>query len=130
MSIIHDYWGPLLVAANVYGYFLTFFSFAKAYWFPSHAEDRKFSSSSVYDFFMGIEFNPRFGKYFDFKLFHNGRPGIVAWTLINFSFAAAQYQQLGYVTNSMLLLNWFHFVYVIDFFYNEASLLFFSKEKV
>jgi 7-dehydrocholesterol reductase len=125
LSIIHDNWGPLLIAANCYGYFLTVFSFVKAYLFPSHPEDRKFSSSSIYNLFMGIEFNPRFGKYFDFKLFHNGRPGIVAWTLINFSFAAAQYNQIGYVTNSMLLLNWLHFVYVIDFFYNEVFIWFF-----
>jgi 7-dehydrocholesterol reductase len=36
----------------------------------------------LYDMYMGVELNPRFGKYFDFKLFHNGRPGIVAWTLM------------------------------------------------
>lgn len=70
--------------------------------------------------FWGIEFNPRLGKFFDFKLFHNGRPGIIAWTLINFSFACAQYNKIGYVTNSMLLLNWLHLVYVVDFFYNEV----------
>jgi 7-dehydrocholesterol reductase len=119
LSIIHDYWGPLLFAANVYGYGLALFSYMKAHYFPSHPNDRKFSGSMIYDFFMGIEFNPRFGKYFDFKLFHNGRPGIIAWTLINFSFAAAQYKEIGYVTNSMLLLNWLHLVYVLDFFYNE-----------
>lgn len=36
----------------------------------------------LYDFYMGIELNPRFGDIWDFKLFHNGRPGIVAWTLM------------------------------------------------
>ncbi|KAI8850125.1 ergosterol biosynthesis ERG4/ERG24 family-domain-containing protein [Chytridium lagenaria] len=30
--------------------------------------------SWIYDLYMGIEFNPRFGQLFDFKLFHNGRP--------------------------------------------------------
>ncbi|KAL1920089.1 uncharacterized protein VTP21DRAFT_1235 [Calcarisporiella thermophila] len=118
-SIVHDNWGGLLVMANIYGYALTFFSYVKAYIFPSHPEDRKFSGSIVYDMMMGIEFNPRFGKYFDFKLFHNGRPGIVAWTLINLSFAAAQYQKIGYVTNSMIAVNFLHAVYVLDFFYNE-----------
>lgn len=54
---------------------------------------------------MGIEFNPRIGKWFDFKLFFNGRPGIVAWTLINLSFAAKQQQLYGHVTNSMVLVN-------------------------
>ena len=68
---------------------------------------------------MGIEFNPRLGKLFDFKLFHNGRPGIVAWTLINASFAVAQYQKIGYITNSMILLNVLHAIYVLDFFYHE-----------
>lgn len=31
---------------------------------------------------MGIELNPRLGDDFDLKLFSNGRPGIVAWTLM------------------------------------------------
>ncbi|RKO92268.1 ergosterol biosynthesis ERG4/ERG24, partial [Blyttiomyces helicus] len=118
-SLVHDNWGGLLVAANVYGYLLTTFCFIKAYIAPSHAADRKFSGSWIYDLFMGIEFNPRIGKMFDFKLFYNGRPGIVWWTLINFSFACAQYVKIGYVTNSMVLLNFLHAVYVLDFFIHE-----------
>jgi 7-dehydrocholesterol reductase len=89
-TIIYDNWGALLVFANIYGYSLTAFSFLKAHFFPTHAEDRKFSGNLVYDIYMGIEFNPRIGPL-DMKLFHNGRPGICAWTLINLSFAAAQY---------------------------------------
>lgn len=54
---------------------------------------------------MGIEFNPRVGKWFDFKLFFNGRPGIVAWTLINLSYMAKQQELYGHVTNSMILVN-------------------------
>jgi 7-dehydrocholesterol reductase len=38
--------------------------------------------SILYDLYMGVELNPRFGRYFDFKLFTNGRPGIIAWTLM------------------------------------------------
>jgi 7-dehydrocholesterol reductase len=119
-SIIADHFGSLMIAANSYGYFLTMFSYCKAHYFSSHPNDRKFSNSRIYDFFMGIELNPRFGNYFDFKLFHNGRPGIVAWTLINLSFAAAQYNEIGRVTNSMILLNIFHALYVVDFFYHEV----------
>ncbi|KAI8819060.1 ergosterol biosynthesis ERG4/ERG24 [Chytriomyces cf. hyalinus JEL632] len=118
-TLVYDHWGALLVAANVYGYFLTGFSYVKAHLFPTHPADRKFSSSAIYDMFFGIEFNPRLGKMFDFKLFHNGRPGIVAWTLINASFAYAQYVQIGYITNSMVLVNILHAIYVLDFFYNE-----------
>ncbi|KDQ20237.1 hypothetical protein BOTBODRAFT_125802 [Botryobasidium botryosum FD-172 SS1] len=118
-SIIADLWGPLLIAANAYGYILSIFSYVKAWYFPSHPEDCKFSGSIPCDIFMGIEFNPRFGEMWDFKQFHNGRPGIIAWTLIDISFAAAQYNEYGYVTNSMILLNILHMIYVVDFFYNE-----------
>lgn len=118
-SIIADNWGPLLIATNVYGYLLAAFSYIKAHLFPSHPEDRKFSGSRIYDFYMGIEFNPRLGKLWDFKLFHNGRPGIIGWTLINFSFAAAQFQKFGYVTNSMVLVNVLQALYVLDFFVHE-----------
>lgn len=81
-AIVAKNWLPLIIAFNVYGYLLTSFAWVKAHWFPTHSEDRKFSGSLVYDFYMGIELNPRIGEWFDFKLFHNGRPGIVAWTLM------------------------------------------------
>lgn len=37
----------------------------------------------IYDFYMGIELNPRLGNHWDLKLFHNGRPGIIAWILMS-----------------------------------------------
>jgi len=123
MSIIHDHWGGLFIMTNIYGYFLSFFSYFKAHLFPTHPDDCKFTGSIVYDYFMGIELNPRIGKMFDFKLFHNGRPGIIAWSLINISNAAAQYYRFGKVTNSMMLVNYIQAVYVIDFFWNENRYL-------
>lgn len=119
LSIIADHWAGLLVAANVYGFLLTAAAFVKAHLSPTHADDRKFSGSWLYDLFMGIEFNPRLGGLFDLKLFHNGRPGIVAWTMINVSFAAAQYNRFGAVTDSMVLVNVLQALYVVDFFLHE-----------
>ncbi|EDO38405.1 predicted protein [Nematostella vectensis] len=119
MTVIYNYWGSLLVLANILGILLTAFVYVKAHYFPTHKEDRCFSGSFFYDFYMGIEANPRIGNL-DFKLFFNGRPGIVAWTLINLSMAARQYEQLGYVTNSMLLVNILQGMYVVDFFAHEA----------
>ena len=85
-TIVYDHWPALVVIANIWGNLLAFFTFVKAYYFPTHAEDRKFSGNVLYDYFMGIEFNPRIGDL-DFKLFFNGRPGICGWTVINISFA-------------------------------------------
>lgn len=42
-AIIATNWAGLLVAANVYGFLLSMFAYYKAYRFPTHAEDRKFS---------------------------------------------------------------------------------------
>ena len=68
MSIIADNWLGLFVAANFMGYFLTVFAYVKAHLFPCHPNDRKFSGSLWYDMFMGIEFNPRIGELWDFKV--------------------------------------------------------------
>lgn len=119
LTIIFDHWGSLLWVANVVGFSIAIFAYIKAHRFPSFPQDRKFSGSFIYDFFMGVELNPRQGPI-DFKLFFNGRPGIVAWTLINISFAAAQLDRYGYITNSMLLVNLFHALYVLYFFWKES----------
>lgn len=74
-------------------------------WCPFFMCFSKFTGNFFYNYMMGIEFNPRIGKWFDLKLFFNGRPGIVAWTLINLSFAAKQRELHGHVTNSMVLVN-------------------------
>lgn len=118
-TIIFDHWGSLLCMANMTGFFVGVFVYVKALFFPSYEEDRKFSENSIYDFIMGVELNPRVGPL-DLKLFFNGRPGIVAWTLINISFAAAQYNMYGHVTNSMILVNLLQGLYVLYFFWKEA----------
>lgn len=118
-TIIFDHWGELLVLANIIGYTVAILAYIKAYYAPSWAKDNKYSGSFIYDFYMGIELHPRIGPL-DLKLFFNGRPGIVAWTLINLSFAAAQYQTYGFVTNSMLLVNLFQALYVLYFFWKET----------
>jgi 7-dehydrocholesterol reductase len=81
-AIIARNWEGLIVAFNMYGYLLPLIAYVKAHLAPTHTDDRKFSGSMIYDYYMGIEFNPRIGAWFDFKLFHNGRPGIVMWTLM------------------------------------------------
>ena len=118
LAVIANHFEAYLYAMNFYGFLLSLLCLIKGYIAPTHPEDCKYSGSTIFDFFVGIELNPRLGN-FDLKLFHNGRPGIIAWTLIDLSYTAMQYQKLGRVTNSMLLVDLFHFIYVIDFFVNE-----------
>ncbi|SZF00567.1 unnamed protein product [Blumeria hordei] len=118
-AIIAKSWEGLLFITNIAGFLLTIEAYLKALYAPTHPNDRKFSSSILYDIYMGVELNPRIGRYFDYKLFINGRPGIVAWTLIDLSFIAYQYQRFGMVTNSIVVTTILHMTYVVDFFYNE-----------
>ena len=81
------------------------------------------SGHVLYDFFMGRELNPRVLKSFDWKVFCELRPGMIGWMLLNLSCLKVQYQTLGYVTGSMLLLNVFQGLYVWDALYQERAIL-------
>lgn len=76
----------------------------------------------LYDFWMGRELNPRLGPI-DIKEFCELYPGMIGWAMLNLSFAYQQYTSLGYVTNSMLLVNLFELWYIADALYNERSIL-------
>ncbi|KAF4430505.1 7-dehydrocholesterol reductase [Fusarium acutatum] len=113
-------WSSLIGAMNLAGFVISALALVKAYVMPTHPEDRKFSGSFLYDFFMGIELNPRLGENFDLKLFSNGRAGMMVWTLIDFSNMAYQYQNQGYVELSLILVTALQTIYVVDFFVNES----------
>jgi len=78
-TIIAYYWGELFIVANIIGFVISLCAYIKAYISPSYIEDNKVTDSFIYNYTMGIEFNPRCGPI-DIKLFFNGRPGIFAWT--------------------------------------------------
>lgn len=71
---------------------------------------------------IGRELNPRIGD-FDIKFFTELRPGMIGWQVINLAFAAKQYLDLGYITNSMILVQSFQAWYIIDSLWNEEAVL-------
>jgi len=80
------------------------------------------SGNAVYDFFMGRELNPRFGT-FDWKEFCELRPGLIGWMILNLAMMSKQYERMGYVTGSMILINIFQGLYVWDALYQERAIL-------
>ena len=78
---------------------------------------------ALYDFFMGRELNPRIFGSFDLKEFCELYPGLIGWVVIDVAMAFKQYESLGYVTNSMLLVCTFHAMYVADALYFEKAIL-------
>ncbi|XP_054900527.1 delta(14)-sterol reductase LBR isoform X2 [Poeciliopsis prolifica] len=82
------------------------------------------SGKVIYDFFKGRELNPRI-KEFDLKFFCEMRPGLIGWCLINFAMALAEMKQqkLDAPSSSMILVNVFQLIYVVDGLWNEEAIL-------
>ena len=80
------------------------------------------SKNILFDWFIGRELNPRIGDW-DIKLFCELRPGLLLWFLLNLSCLQRQFQKIGYITNSMILVNLLQFIYIIDGVLNEEGCL-------
>jgi hypothetical protein len=77
-----------------------------------------------YDFWMGRELNPRiFNNTLDLKFVCELRPGLIGWSILNLALMARQFVDLGYVTNSMILVNLGQGYYVFDAIWNENAIL-------
>jgi len=70
-------------------------------------------------FCLGTELNPRIGS-FDIKIFTIGRVGMIGWSIVILSLAAAQYEIYGSITNSMILVVIFQMIYIIDWAWKES----------
>ncbi|XP_028295822.1 delta(14)-sterol reductase LBR [Gouania willdenowi] len=82
------------------------------------------SGNVAYDFFKGRELNPRI-KNFDLKFFCEMRPGLIGWCLINFAMAVTEMKlhNLDSPSCSMILVNLFQLLYVLDGLWNEEAIL-------
>ncbi|KAJ3339911.1 7-dehydrocholesterol reductase [Gonapodya sp. JEL0774] len=166
-TIVADNYAGLITTCCISGYVVASYAYIKAFVSPTHPDDRKFTGSFVFDYFWGIEFNPRetwfpkigqntSGTGLDWKLYWVGRHGMMGWSLINLrydfcilrmpamdsitysgcgSLAVAQHRLLAanpgfpskyspvplpsHITNSMVLINVLHTMYIADFFYFE-----------
>jgi delta14-sterol reductase len=74
--------------------------------------------------------NPSIGS-FDIKYFNELRPGLILWVLLNIATACEQYvRNGGVVTDSMILINAFQFLYVADGLYNEVGVNYFHNQSL
>jgi protein-S-isoprenylcysteine O-methyltransferase Ste14 len=119
-TVLADNLGALLTTANIFTYLFCFY----LYWWgkKTGTRDERITHNAVYDFWLGTALNPRVGT-FDFKLFCEARPGLIAWVAINLSFAFKQYAQHGSVSVPMLLVCFFHFWYIADYYFHEEAIL-------
>uniref|UniRef100_H3BYW6 Transmembrane 7 superfamily member 2 n=1 Tax=Tetraodon nigroviridis TaxID=99883 RepID=H3BYW6_TETNG len=124
-TYIHSHFLQLAVASFLVSALLSVYLYARSlHAAPGELALGGSSGNLVYDFFKGRELNPRL-KNFDLKFFCEMRPGLIGWVLINFSMALAEMerQQLDAPSASMLLVNLFQLLYVLDGLWNEEAIL-------
>jgi len=117
MTIIYDEYGGLLVVSTILGIVGAYLAYLKGRLYPTNS-DTTVHHKFWYDVWMGVELNPRIG-FFDIKIFMIGRLGMFGWGMMLLSLAAKQYQYLGYLTNSMILVFVFELIYILDWAWKE-----------
>ncbi|XP_074472692.1 delta(14)-sterol reductase TM7SF2-like isoform X2 [Sebastes fasciatus] len=125
LTYIHSHFLQLTTAAFLISVLLSVYLYVRSHY--AAAEQLALGGSSgnvVYDFFKGHELNPRI-KEFDLKFFCEMRPGLIGWCLINFAMALAEmkHQNLDAPSYSMILVNLFQLLYVVDGLWNEEAIL-------
>jgi len=115
LTLVPEHFWGLFVAANLVSVVMTG-------WLYLRGTDRQRGVRGlVQDLWYGVELNPRLAGI-DIKMF-SYRPSLMGLAVINASFAALQYEQLGYLTTQMWLYQAFTFVYVFNYFQFEYGML-------
>ena len=112
-------------AANMFAWVfaLVLYTLCQFNAFDGGLNNQRCTGCVPYDYFMGSTTNPRVG-WFDLKFFCESRPGLILWVMFNFSMALKQYEELdGRITYSMGLVCFFQFFYILDYFWQEQSIL-------
>lgn len=107
LNTVMDHYGPLTSVAMICGDIVSIGVYLGA--FISRKQHRVYGNA-IYDYFMGVYLNPRFLNL-DLKMFAEIR---IAWMILFFltlSSAAKQYEELGYITNSMFFMIVAHGLY-------------------
>lgn len=119
LAVVQEHFFSVFAVANVAAFSFSIYLAARG---RKREGGRPGALGFVIDTFYGVELNPTIGGI-DLKMF-SYRPSLMGLCLLNFSFAAAQYQQLGYITTRMLVYQVFYFVYLLNYFQFEYGMIY------
>ncbi|NXH17603.1 LBR protein, partial [Bucco capensis] len=125
LHYLYDHFMQFAVSAAAFSVGLSFYLYIRSLKAPE--EELAPSGNSgyfVYDFFTGHELNPRIGS-FDLKYFCELRPGLIGWVIINLAMLLAEMKMhnQSVPSLSMILVNSFQLLYVVDALWNEEAIL-------
>jgi hypothetical protein len=123
--------GAIFNVGCAFGFVFSVAVYVKARLFPTNS-DAAFRNDWPQDFFLGQELSPRLPftsptsilHQLDSKLFCIGHCGMISWTIVNLSHAARQYQDFGFVSINMILVNVFQAIYTVDWAWKEVWYLY------
>ncbi|KAF1992338.1 delta(24(24(1)))-sterol reductase [Aulographum hederae CBS 113979] len=100
--------GSLMSVAIISGYLVSSAEYTSAIW---RGAQHQVTGSPVYDFFMGVELNPRLFGWLDFKMFYEVRIPWFILLFVSMAAAANQYDKYGYVAPEVAFLCMAHYLY-------------------
>lgn len=122
LSWIHTNWLQAVTGSILFSFAISTYLYLSSFHKGCLRSAAGKSPSQIYNFFIGRELNPRIGSV-DLKEFCELYPGLIGWVLINLAMAHKQWTQFGRVTNSMVIVNCFHLLYVADGLWFEPGIL-------
>ncbi|KAG1176622.1 hypothetical protein G6F70_000817 [Rhizopus microsporus] len=122
LEYVYDHYASFALASILFSYLISLYVYLCSFGPNKLLALGGNTGNPIYDFMIGRELNPRIGS-FDIKFFTELRPGLIGWLVINYCLAAKQYLDLGYITNTMILVQFFQTWYVIDSLWNEEAVL-------
>lgn len=102
-----DEFGSIMSVAIISGFLNSAIVYAQAF---VRRRTQRITGSAIYDFFIGVELNPRIGVL-DFKMFYEVRIPWFILLLISCAAAARQYEVYGYVSAEVGFLIMAHYLY-------------------
>ncbi|NXG67368.1 LBR protein, partial [Hemiprocne comata] len=125
LHYLYDHFVQFAVSAAVFSLGLSIYLYIRSLKAPEEELAPGGNSGYfVYDFFTGHELNPRIGS-FDLKYFCELRPGLIGWVVINLAMLLAEMKihNQSMPSLSMILVNSFQLLYVLDALWNEEAIL-------
>jgi 7-dehydrocholesterol reductase len=119
LAAIYDRLGSILTVSSILGFGLSIAFYIKGLK-SSPEDDARITGNVIFDFFQGIELNPRV-LGLDLKHFLITRFGMMSWSVILMACCAKQYELLGRVSNSMLVAVALQTAYIVKFFWWESG---------
>jgi 7-dehydrocholesterol reductase len=120
-SILYDNLGPLYGALNLFALIFCLGLYLKGRFAPS-SSDSGHTGNFLFDYYWGTELYPRILGW-DLKMFTNCRFGMMAWPLLLLSYAGAQVERTGTLSDGMIVALTVQLFYLAKFYWWEDGYL-------